>query len=586
MNGNGITKEENTILTENFYALSKKQKYSYTVSLTSCGLYLQKNFNGSTKTDLIRASDIIGCKCMRNNGKSNECICRPVKNSNTSSHQVRIPYNEAFDCSAYLCVYAYILKNIATKNEKRDKMIVTLRFRNYNNYEDNLKIAINWKYEINSLIRTRNEDRIIVTPANNQCLSDRLLVIVNPKSGVGKGREIFQRRVAPVLVMADIDFELHITCMQNDARNLVRTSNIYEWGRGIVVLGGDGLMFEVINGLMERSDWQRAFEYLTLAIIPGGSGNGLAKSIGYETNEPYMQDPIIISTLNVVGGNSRPMDLVRVETLSQVVYSFLSVGWGFIADIDIESERLRILGNPRFTIWSIARLIGLKTYRARLSYSKVKNVEAKVSNFTKNSFFDCKDINDDDETVSVEFGMDPLEEFDFRERVESFSSVISKRSAFMSIHESSSFTSIPDIIEESDIRMRGPAPKIPPLSEPVPLDWEILEEEFVMIHASYLSHISEDLILAPNSKLNDGVIWLLIVKSGISRASFLQFLLALSTGNHLSFPYVQMIPVNAFRLEPLSGGSHIVVDGELLKHSPLQAEIMPGVTNVYARQKH
>lgn len=52
------------------------------------------------------------------------------------------------------------------------------------------------------------------------------------------------------------------------------------------------------------------------------------------------------------------MDLVRVETLTQVVYSFLSIGWGFIADIDIESERLRMLGSPRFTIWSIARLIG------------------------------------------------------------------------------------------------------------------------------------------------------------------------------------------------------------------------------------
>lgn len=66
-------------------------------------------------------------------------------------------------------------------------------------------------------------------------------------------------------------------------RNLMRTSNIYKWGRGLVVLGGDGLMFEVINGLMERSDWQRAFEYLTLAIIPGGSGNGMAKSISYAT---------------------------------------------------------------------------------------------------------------------------------------------------------------------------------------------------------------------------------------------------------------------------------------------------------------
>lgn len=66
-------------------------------------------------------------------------------------------------------------------------------------------------------------------------------------------------------------------------RDLMRTSNIYKWGRGVVVLGGDGLMFEVINGLMERSDWQRAFEYLTLAVIPGGSGNGMAKSISFET---------------------------------------------------------------------------------------------------------------------------------------------------------------------------------------------------------------------------------------------------------------------------------------------------------------
>lgn len=47
-------------------------------------------------------------------------------------------------------------------------------------------------------------------------------------------------------------------------------------------------------------------------------------------------------------------------------------------------------------------------------------------------------------------------------------------------------------------------------------------DEFVMIHASYLSHISEDVILAPKSKLNDGVIWLLIVRNGISRAAFLQ----------------------------------------------------------------
>lgn len=41
---------------------------------------------------------------------------------------------------------------------------------------------------------------------------------MNPKSGVGKAREIFQRKVAPILIMADVDYDLHITCMQNDAR--------------------------------------------------------------------------------------------------------------------------------------------------------------------------------------------------------------------------------------------------------------------------------------------------------------------------------------------------------------------------------
>lgn len=42
-----------------------------------------------------------------------------------------------------------------------------------------------------------------------------------------------------------------------------------------------------------------------------------------------------------------------------------------------------------------------------------------------------------------------------------------------------------------------------------------------------------------------------------------------------------MIPVFAFRLEPLCEGSHIVVDGEVLPHSSIiQAEIFPGVVSL------
>jgi diacylglycerol kinase family enzyme len=48
------------------------------------------------------------------------------------------------------------------------------------------------------------------------------------------------------------------------------------------------------------------------------------------------------SVLNLISGRTRPMDLTRVRTQSgRTFYSFLSIGWGFLADCDIESERLR-----------------------------------------------------------------------------------------------------------------------------------------------------------------------------------------------------------------------------------------------------
>jgi len=176
MDGNGLTALP--ILEETFYALSRKQ-YSYKVSLTNEGLHLTKNSDdGTEKTNLIHIRDIIGCKCMRNSGKSGHCACRPVKGGTGKTTrttemdecQVRVPYVEAGDCSAYLCVYAFVLKNVGAKNEKRDKMTVTLRFRNFNSYDENSRVAAKWKLAIKSLLRARCEDGTIVAPSDDHYL--------------------------------------------------------------------------------------------------------------------------------------------------------------------------------------------------------------------------------------------------------------------------------------------------------------------------------------------------------------------------------------------------------------------------------
>lgn len=44
---------------------------------------------------------------------------------------------------------------------------------------------------------------------------------------------------------------------------------------------------------------------------------------------------------------------------------------------------------------------------------------------------------------------------------------------------------------------------------------------------------------------------------------------------------VDMIPVKAFRIEPMEGtNGHITVDGEEVDYGPLQAEIFPSLATV------
>ena len=49
-------------------------------------------------------------------------------------------------------------------------------------------------------------------------------------------------------------------------------------------------------------------------------------------------------------------------------FSFLSVAWGFVSDVDIQSERFRALGSARFTLGTVLGLATLHTYRGRFSY--------------------------------------------------------------------------------------------------------------------------------------------------------------------------------------------------------------------------
>ena len=89
----------------------------------------------------------------------------------------------------------------------------------------------------------------------------------------------------------------------------------------MVLIGGDGILYEFINGWMPRKDWRPALDKLPIGIIPGGTGNALALSMLYAKGESW--DPESMAYLIVKGGTEK-CDLAAGENSKQKMYSFLS----------------------------------------------------------------------------------------------------------------------------------------------------------------------------------------------------------------------------------------------------------------------
>ena len=64
----------------------------------------------------------------------------------------------------------------------------------------------------------------------------------------------------------------------NIAQTEIQNLDLYA---GLVAVGGDGTLHEVINGMMFRADKKK----VPIALIPNGTGNDLCNSVGVKSVE-------------------------------------------------------------------------------------------------------------------------------------------------------------------------------------------------------------------------------------------------------------------------------------------------------------
>lgn len=553
------------ILRDTFY-LYRRVKDQYEVSLyEKFFVYEPCDRNKLANRTEVRLDDVIGCHVMK-----------------VAEHVTSLK-----STSSFFCVYGYHLSEKRKVGlQRRERKTYVFEVDKEDTYEQNLIISRRWQSAFLWLLRgfklQKAPECPVIIPKELPA-QRHYLVIVNPKSGAGKSLEIFLNRVRPILAEADISHLLLVTERQNHARDFIKHLNLKQWS-GIVLISGDGLLFEVYNGLMERPDWRQAAK-IPIGIIPGGSGNGLARSISHACGEPYLSDPILACTLGLAKGRVAPLDLMKIDMPNRSpMYSFLTVGWGLMSDIDIESERLRAIGEIRFTLWAFWRVLNLRIYRGRISYLPVTQRVASPSAPRQPAIRSSTSATD-----CVSNGTMANRAL---QRRHSASAAEETKPTDVDEGAGEQETGAVDLEVVTDsLVTRAPrepaAPEdpealdsFPALTDPVPSDWTVEEGDFVMIYSSLQSHLGTHLYFAPEARPDDGILWLLIITSNVTRFQLLNYFKQQEAGNHLSLPYVRMIPVRAFRLESYVDGGFMTVDGELVRTPTLQARVMTALGRV------
>ncbi|KAI0527275.1 hypothetical protein KFK09_002874 [Dendrobium nobile] len=151
----------------------------------------------------------------------------------------------------------------------------------------------------------------------------RIFIFLNPYGGKKSARKIFHTEIRPLLLAANIIYTLQETEYQLHAQELAYKLDFLNYD-GIVCVSGDGVLVEVVNGLLQREDWDTAIK-VPLGIIPAGTGNGLAKSILDAAGENYS---IQNATFAVIRGHKRALDVTTVLQGNTKFFSILMLSWG------------------------------------------------------------------------------------------------------------------------------------------------------------------------------------------------------------------------------------------------------------------
>ncbi|KAI5054906.1 hypothetical protein GOP47_0030428 [Adiantum capillus-veneris] len=197
----------------------------------------------------------------------------------------------------------------------------------------------------------------------SKCLLDRvMLVILNPRSGRGCARKIYDSKVEPILKLAGIRLTVVETDGPHHARRHAATMDLSTCANGIICVGGDGIVNEVLNGLLSREDAKS--RTLAIGIIPAGSDNSLIWTV------MGIRDPAS-AALAIVKGGLISTDVISVEWMKTGDFHMghTVTYYGFMSDVlELSEKYQRRFGPLRYFVAGAMKFLCLRGYECEVEF--------------------------------------------------------------------------------------------------------------------------------------------------------------------------------------------------------------------------
>lgn len=215
-------------------------------------------------------------------------------------------------------------------------------------------------------------------------------IVVNSHAGTGEAPK-YVKTLIKLIAAHDIDYAVHETRSANDgyriAKSILRNTSIPVSGTVVAVIGGDGSLNELVNGIM-RLEPSAATRGIRLALVPAGTANAVYHSLFPETcKDPTNFDRFLsVKEALKMPSSVAPLSICRISVLpdEEPLYSCVVTSTCLHADIlataSTEEMRETYPGVERFQI-AAQQHIGT-AYSAKVTLLPVTSLHPRVEQYS------------------------------------------------------------------------------------------------------------------------------------------------------------------------------------------------------------